>query len=133
MLLFPAGVLVLMMLSAIAVDLSHVHLARRALVRAASQAADDGAGAISEESLRNNGVARIDPARASQIIRYELAVADLPGKITDGPHIEFTPDGQHINVTVDLEVAPIFGKAVRGADGTDRIHVSVSSRVLATS
>ena len=130
LLLFPAAVVVLLILASIAVDLSTLHLARRELFRAASQAADDAAEVIDQRAARSDGTVRIDHGAAERVVRFELAVAKLPGDLVGRPTVTFDDSNATVTVGVTMEVRRLFGRAVPGAPRSDRVTVRVSGRLI---
>jgi Flp pilus assembly protein TadG len=128
LLLFPAAVMVLLVLATIAVDLSAQHLARRELHRAASVAADDAAAMIDRGATRRTGQAHIDPAAAERVVRFELAVAHLPGPLIGPPRVTVDDATGTVHVTVTMEVEPVFGRIV--GRGAERVTVETSGRML---
>lgn len=128
LLLFPSAVLVLILLAAIAVDMSALHLARRELHRAAGHAADDAAAMIDRATARRTGETRIDPAAAERVVRFELAAARLPGRLVGNPQVSVDSAGDTVEVVATMEVDPVFGRVV-GRDA-QRVTVRVSGRLL---
>lgn len=116
LLLFPAAVLVLLVLAAIAVDLSTVHLARRELVRVASQAADDASSMIDTGAVRRSGATVLDRDTAVRVARYEMAVARLPGELVGTPSVEVDTAARTVTITASMRVDAFFG-AVAGDAG----------------
>ena len=72
LLLYPVGVLVLMVLAAIAVDFSVIRLARQELLSTVQAAADDSVGMVDEESLRAGDRLVIDFDRATRLVGEEF-------------------------------------------------------------
>ena len=130
LLLFPAAVMVLMVLAAIAVDLTSIHLARRELYRTASQAADDAAAMIDHHSLRAGDLRTIDLGAATRLVRSELAAAKLPGAVVDGPRVRLGPRPGTVEVTLTISVEHFFAKAIPGAGESERITVDVVGELL---
>lgn len=129
LLLVPAAVMVLLLLGAIAVDLSAVHLARRELLRSASHAADDAAQMVDQTRLRLAGTATLDTAAAERVARFHLAVARLPGEVTDVSVVVDPEDGR-VDVTASMTVEAVFSRAVPGAAGTTTVTVTATGRLL---
>ncbi|MFN8050554.1 MAG: pilus assembly protein TadG-related protein [Acidimicrobiales bacterium] len=129
LLLFPAAVLVLMILAAIAVDMSSVQLARRELFRTASQAADDGAAMVDQAALRRGDGVHIDRGAAERVVRFEMAAARLPGTLRE---VGVTVDDARgvVTVTATMDVRRVFGRVVPSSPSTDRVDVHVSGRLL---
>ena len=130
LLLFPAAVLVLIVLAAIAIDMSMIHLTRREVVRAASHAADDAAALIELDGLRRGEPVSIDLVAATRLVRTELAAARLPGRIVDGPRVERVSGSATVSVTLTVEVAHIFARGVPGGPDSERFTVRVEARLL---
>lgn len=128
LLLFPAAVLVLMLLAAIAVDMSSLHLARRELHRSASQAADDAAAMIDRAAAHRTGDAHIDPATAERVVRFELAAARLPGRLVGPPQVNVDDATGTVEVTVTMSIDPVFGRVV--GRGAQLVTVHTSGRLL---
>jgi uncharacterized membrane protein len=129
LLLFPTAIAVLLLLAAIAVDLSTVHLARRELLRTASQAADDAASMIDRGLLRRTGEARIDHAAADRVIRFELAAAHLAGTLTGPPIVAFDDAAGTVTVSVSMQVEGMFRRVVPGGE-RHIVTAVVSGRLL---
>ncbi len=71
--LVPAGLLVLMLLAAIAVDSSVAYLGRRELAAAADAAANDAVTyGLDEARFRETGAFALDPVRAEEAVRRAL-------------------------------------------------------------
>lgn len=129
LLLFPAAVLVLMVLAAIAVDLSLVHVARRELVRVCSHAADDAASVIDQDALRRGEPLTVDLEAARRVVRAELAAADLPGRLVGPVRVERGPAPTSVVVEATLEVDRIFAPGF-GDRSTDRVTARVEGHLL---
>lgn len=123
-LLVPVGVLVLVILAAIAVDLTLVGSAQHAIRYAAASAADDAASQIDEQAIRVNGAISIDMERARRVAEASLATADLPGKLVGAVQVDLVQNGAGVQVTAAIEVPHIFGKAVPGVPDTERIEAT---------
>lgn len=127
LLLFPAAILVVLLLAAICVDFSRVHLARRALVHTLSVAADDAVAMVNEAALRSGQPDRVDLDRARQVIRFELAVGDLPGPVVGAIDVRYGPNATSLIATATIRVDHIFAPAVPGASRSQDITATVSS------
>ena len=136
LLLFPAAVLVMMMLGAIAVDLGEVQLAHRQLVRAVGTAADDAADQLDVSALRDTSAGpgdsrlqRLDGDAARRIATDDLATADLPGRPVGAPIITLGPAPGTVTVSVTRDIPHIFGRAVPGVPDAERITVRLSGKL----
>lgn len=113
----PAAVLILMILGALAVDFTAVHLRQRELENAADAAANDAvAAALNQPDLRDDGEVLIDHQLAASVIAASVGARNLDGAAIDGAAIE----DNEITVTLSMRVDYIFGRAL-GLDGTDLV------------
>jgi hypothetical protein len=138
LLLFPAAVLIMMMLGAIAVDLGEVQLAHRQLIREVGTAADDAADRLDVAGLRDSSaesgsqddrLERLDPDAARATALADLAAADLPGRAVGAPTITIGPAPGTVTVSVTRDIPHIFGRAVPGVPDAQRITVRLSGRL----
>jgi hypothetical protein len=130
LLLYPAGVLVLMVLAAIAVDFSVIRLARQELLSTAQAAADDSVGMVDEASLRAGDRLAVDFDRATRLVDEEFAAADLTCAGGVSTTVVAGPRPGTVIVTATCEVAHIFGRAIPGTPRTERITAeAVGERV----
>ena len=77
LLLYPTGVLVLLLFGAMAMDLSHIRNERTELANIARSAADDAAAAIDVDQLRAGDPLVVDLVLARKFINADLAGAHL--------------------------------------------------------
>lgn len=127
--LMPAGVLVVLLLGAIAFDLSLVFLRQRQASSVAADVANDLASlALDVPTFRETGEYELDPDRADSLGRSLLDASDLADELTAAT---ITVDGlDTVTVRVTVEVGYVFAKAVPGAaDGTT---VTASATAVAT-
>lgn len=117
--LMPAAVLVVLVLGAIAVDLSVVHLGEREVAAAASAAANDAATAgVSEADLYTDGRFDLDPTEVTDVVAASLAAQDRTGtqlRLVDAPHLTDTDgDGgtDTVTVTVEQRVDYVFARSL---------------------
>ena len=119
LMLMPAGVLIVLLLGAIAFDLSLVFLRQRQASSVAGDVANDLATqAFDEAEFRATGEFRLDPDRADEIGRALLAQSDVAADIVD---LDVDVVGSDtVQVTVVLRVEYLFAGAIPGAnDGTE--------------
>lgn len=84
LMLMPAGVLVMLLLGAIAFDLSLVYLRQRQASAVAVDVANDVASlAVDEAVLRADGRFELDPVRADEIGRALVASSDLAEEVVE--------------------------------------------------
>lgn len=128
--LMPAGVLVVLLLGAIAFDLSLVFLRQRQASSVAADVANDLASvALDVPTFRATGVFELDPDRADELGRSLLDASDLAGHVTAASITVISPDT--VTVTVTVEVDYVFAKAIPGA--ADSTTVTARATAVATS
>jgi hypothetical protein len=127
--LMPAGVLVVLLLGAIAFDLSLVFLRQRQASALAVDVANDIAtAALDEAGFRSDGEFRLDPARAEDLGADLVEVSDL-GPLIDDVDVEVIGTDQ-VTIRVVVRVDYVFARAIPGAaDGTT---VAASATSVAT-
>jgi hypothetical protein len=116
--LMPAGVLVVLLLGAIAFDLSVVFLRQRQASSLAVDVANDLAtAALDEAAFRADGTYRLDPERADALATAYLDASDLREDI-DAFEVEVAaPDTVVVRIVLDVEY--VFARAIPGtSDGT---------------
>jgi hypothetical protein len=114
LMLVPAGFLIMLLLAAIAVDHSQVHLRQRQAQRVAVDIANDLATlALDEAAFRDSGDYLLDPHRAADLADLLARTSDLGPTLVDVRATVVPPD----QVVVELEAAVehIFTKAIPGA------------------
>jgi uncharacterized membrane protein len=122
--LLPAAILILVVLGALAVDLSLVYLANRQLHDAAAAAANDAAAQCFDEvAYRTTGRFTVDAARVDRVARATLAAqdGDVVRRATATITATATADpARPCQVTVRLrsESDELFLKAVPGQGPT---------------
>ncbi len=134
LLLMPTAVLVVLVLGALAVDLSVVHLAEREVVSAASAAANDAVThGLDEDAFYSTGLYSLDPAQVAEVVRTSLAAQSQPGRglrMVGRPRIaDSDGDGapESVTVTVTGEVGYIFAPAIPGAPDSARVEASATA------
>jgi Flp pilus assembly protein TadG len=121
LMLMPAGVLIVLLLGALAFDLSLVFLRQRQTSSLSVDVANDVAtAAIDEDTFRAEGRYRIDPARADSVAAELVATSEL------GPDVralEVTVvDDQLVEVVIEVEVDYLFAGAIPGAAQGTRVR-----------
>jgi uncharacterized membrane protein len=117
LMLMPAAVLIILVLGAIAVDMSVVHLAKRDLINIANSAANDAATfGLDPKLLRRDFVRQIDLHRARQAIERNVQVRDPKHRIVVlPPTVTRNSAGLDVvTVTLRMKVEYIFAKALPG-------------------
>lgn len=117
--LMPAAVLIVLVLAAIAVDLSLVHLGRREALAAAEAAANDAVTAgLDEQALRAGRGYTLDPTRVDRTVTASLAAHGVVERLRHRPVVRI--DGTTVSVQLTLRVDYVFARALPGvAHGTE--------------
>jgi hypothetical protein len=114
--LMPAAVLIVLLLGAIAVDLSVVHLAHRELIDVAASAANDAAtDGLDRDAFHRTGTYRLDPARATAAVQRSLDVHQVAGRATIVSIVQ-GPAADQVTVELRMSVSYVFAKALPGAN-----------------
>ena len=115
MFLYPVGFLIVILLGAIAVDLSNVWLQQRQLADAADAAANDAATyGIAPADLRA-GERTADASRVGEVVAVSVAGQQLPANshVTAIDHAATSPAGNPaVSVTLAGDATFIFGRLV---------------------
>jgi len=118
LMLMPAGVLVVLLLGAIAFDLSLLFLRQRQASSVAADVANDLAtAALDDMAFRATGEFRLDPVRAEELGVALVGASDVAERVTE---VEIAVVGPSVvEVALTLEVDYVFAKSIPGAaDGT---------------
>lgn len=130
LILVPAMTLVLLALGSIAVDLSMLHGAHRAVHRVVSAAADDAAGMIDTREVQQTGTVRIDPTAARRVVLAHLETSHLPGELVT-VDIRVSADLRSITVSTVVRIAHVLLRAVPGAGDDELLTVTAHARLIA--
>ena len=114
LMLMPAGVLVVLLLGAIAFDMSLLFLRQRQASSVATDVANDVvAVALDEEYFRATGEYRLDPRRAEAAGRALIEASDVAELVRD---VEITVLGDAaVEVRITAEAEYVFARAIPGA------------------
>lgn len=122
LMLVPAGVLVLFVLGAIAVDHAIAFVGQRELTSAAAAAANDvAAAALSEQVFYGGGdggagVVEIDQDQAKDVVQRALELRQTRGVVLVAPPaVTLSASRRQVCVTLVGRVNYVFAKAVPGA------------------
>jgi hypothetical protein len=124
--LMPAGVLVVLLLGAIAFDLSLVFLRQRQASSLAVDVANDLAtSSLDEAAFRADGTYRLDPARADALADALLDASELRDAL-EVVEVEVRgPDT--VEVRVVLHVDYVFARAIPGASEGTSVEASATA------
>jgi len=124
--LMPAGVLVVLLLGAIAFDLSLVFLRQRQASSVAVDVANDLAtAALDEEGFRADGRFELDPARADALGRSLVAASDLGPDVVAVEVSVIAPDAVEVRVVVGVDY--VFARAIPGASNGTTVTASATA------
>ena len=125
----PAAVLIVLVLGAIAVDLTAVQLRQRDAVSAAASAANDAVTyGLDETALRRGDGYHLDPARAHAAVTDSLRDQGLDDDLAAPPQVTITgPDT--VTVTVWVRVPHIFAAALPGGLHTTTVRATATATV----
>jgi hypothetical protein len=132
--LMPAAVLVVIVLGAMAVDLSVVHLGEREVSSAASAAVNDAVTyGLDEAALYETGTYGLDPGRVREIVATTLAAQEASGsdlRLVGSPVLRDTDgDGapETVTIRVRMTVGYLFAKGLPGAPDTTTVEASATA------
>ena len=130
LMLMPAAVLVFLVLGAIAVDFAVAFLAEREVSNAAAAAANDAAGAaLDRDRFYDDGVVRLDAARATSVGRSAVAAAGLDDLDDVDVRVQVSPGAPVVTVTVSARARYLFATALPG--GPDGVDVEATATATA--
>lgn len=126
LMLVPAGVLVVLLLGAVAFDLSLVFLRQRQASSVAVDLSNDLATlALDEQHLRATGEYRLDAALARDTAGDLLARSDLAEEATG---LEVRVIGtDSVSVTVTVAVDYVFARSIPGAAEGTEVHATATA------
>jgi len=127
--LMPVGVLVVLVLGAIAFDLSWVYQAQRELTDAAASAANDAVTyGLSPASMRDGSGGRLDAARVQEAVDRSLSIHALTGVDHTRTTVDITSD--EVRVTLVRHVDYVFAKGMPAANRGRDVTASVAATVI---
>jgi hypothetical protein len=124
LLLFPAAVLIVVVLAALTVDRAVAFGAQRDLVATAQAAAADAVAAgVDLDRLRIDGAVRLDPARVEAAVALATATAD--GTVRH----EWEVRGSLLVVRLERRVRLVFAGGVPGGSRTELVTATASAEL----
>ena len=112
LMLVPAAVLIVLVMAAIAVDMSPLHLRQRQAHDLAAAAANDAATAAADQAALRGGDYVLDEDVAGRVAAAVVEASDRP-EIAVAPQVRIV--GEVVEVEVALEADYIFAGVVPGA------------------
>ena len=132
MLLFPASVIVILVLAAIVLDIGLVHVRVEELRAAAASAANDVLGAVDIDHLRDTGEIVFDLEVGKSLVADSIAAGPLPQATVDSVSISRDSANRwEIAVTVRMTIDYIIAPALPGNKSS--LDAVVTERVLVVS
>ena len=113
--LIPTCFLVVIGLSAVAVDGAIVHSAQRRLAAVCAASADDAAGMLDERTLHSSGVVQLDPLEATRMAQSRLRPDLLPGPLVGQPTIHVDAAHGTVDVEASIRLNQLIFRAMPGA------------------
>ena len=124
--LMPAGVLVVLLLGAIAFDLSLLFLRQRQASSLAVDLANDVVTvAFDEPSFRRDGVFRLDPDQADRLVAAWVEQSALAPDVVEVEVRVVGPDAAEVRVV--LRVDYVFARSIPGAAEGTTVEASASA------
>lgn len=128
--LMPAAMLVSMVLAAITMDLSLVHLGRREALAAAEAAANDAATyGLDESAYRSGAGYHLDPTRAHRAMQRSIVAAGLADDLAAPPDMVIF--GTTVRVRLTIRVDYVFARALPGAAHSTTVTVTGAATPVA--
>lgn len=129
MMLFPAAILIVLLLGSIAVDAAIIHLRQRELLDAASAAANDAATlGIDSSTYQTSGEIHLDARLAEAAVRSSLDARDMTRHLSDAPVVRVNNSGE-VEVTLHTEARRLLGVIVPGASRKTEVAATGRSRL----
>jgi hypothetical protein len=128
--LMPAAFLILLVLGAIAVDLTAIRVGQRSLLSSATDAANDAVTVgLDEDAYRSGAGYHLDAERVRNAVYAVLYAKGILHRLTAAPTITIHPDR---SVTVELrgKVDHIFGRALPGASEPVQVRAGATAKAV---
>ncbi len=130
LMLFPAAVLIIILLASLCVDATLTFLGQREIANAAEAAANDAASALDRDRYYDASVydlAREDGLSGIVQVGNDAIRARIDDKVKNVSVRIVRTDGTHVRVEITGEVSLIFAKAIPGASRTVVVHASAEA------
>jgi Flp pilus assembly protein TadG len=114
LILMPAAVLIVLLLGAVAVDLTVVHLRQQQAIEAAASAANDAVTAgVDQAALRAGRGYTLDPDRVRAAVDQSLRAQGLTDRLAAPPQID-EPTPRSVTVVITLRADYLFARSLPG-------------------
>jgi hypothetical protein len=125
--LMPAAVLIVLLLGAIAVDLTVIHLRQRAGISAAGSAANDAVTAgLDQAALRRGDGYHLDPDRVRRAVDESLESHGLVDDLVGPPAITITAPAT-VTVELDLRANYLFARVLPHGPRATTVHATATA------
>jgi hypothetical protein len=123
----PVAVLIVLLLGAIAVDLTAVHLRQQQAIDAAASAANDAVTlGLDESALRSGRGYRLDPDRARRAVDESIVDQGLTDELVEPPVVtEPTPGSVRVELTLRADY--LFARSIPGAPRSTTVRGTASA------
>jgi len=129
LMLMPAAFLILVVLGAIAVDLTAIRVGQRSLLNSATDAANDAVTVgLDENTYRSGGGYALDPQKVRSSVYAVLYAKGILNRLTSAPTILIHPD-RSVTVILEGRVDHIFAKALPGASDPVPVRAEATAHV----
>ncbi len=129
LILMPAAVLIVLLLGAIAVDLTIVHLRQQQAIEAAASAANDAVtGGLDQGALRAGRGYHLDPARVDAAVDRSIDAQGLTDELAAPPQVT-EPTPTSITVVVTLRADYLFARALPGTPHSTTVRGTATATV----
>ena len=133
LLLFPAAVLIVLVLAAVAVDSAIVFLGQREVANAVAAAANDAVGeGVGNRAFYQDGRVDLDPATVRRLAVDQVVAALDGGRFSDlGVEVEVSPAASSecppvVRVRAAASVSSLFAAALPGDGGQVRVTATAT-------
>ncbi len=131
LLMFPAAMLIVLVLGGLAIDVGLSQVRARELQSVAASSANDALASLDIGALRSDGQISFDRARAEMIVAQSVAAGPLPTATIDFVGIQADALGRpEFVVTLSLDVDLVIAPALPGDLETTRITRTESVTIL---
>jgi hypothetical protein len=125
--LMPAAVLIVLLLAAITVDMSVVHLGQRQLIDSASAAANDAVTfGLDERALRSGQPLELDRGRVYEAVVRSLDASGILDRLAGPPVVAITGP-LTVRVDLDLRVDYVFAHTIPGVPHDATVHATATA------
>ncbi|HVN52567.1 MAG TPA: hypothetical protein VMT43_14120 [Acidimicrobiales bacterium] len=128
--LMPVAMLVVLLLGAIAVDLTAVHLRRQQAIEAAASAANDAVTfGLDESALRAGRGYRLDPGRVRRAVERSIEQQGLADDLV-APPVVTEPDPVSVRVEITLRADYVFARSLPGAPHSTEVRGAATATAV---